>query len=77
MVNNFDVLKKMSADNKDIRLGTDVTFMKKVKAGTQVTVGIAGDVIGSIYHGDLSVCLILFDKQQFNETKAELEEQSK
>lgn len=71
-INNFDVLKKMAADNLDIRLGVDVVELKKVKAGTEVTVGIGGDVVGSVYTGDLSVCLILFNKKQFDETRRAL-----
>lgn len=72
-VNNFDVLKQMAADNKDIRLGTDVVQLKKVKAGTEVTVGIGGDVVGSVYAGDLNVCLILFNKKQFDDLKSQME----
>jgi len=42
MINNFDVLKRMSAENMDIRMGTDVLNMKAVKAGTQITMGAPG-----------------------------------
>jgi hypothetical protein len=73
-VNNFDVLKRMAAENLDIRLGTDVVRVKKVKAGTEVTVGIGCDAVGSIAVGDLHVCLILFSKKQFDWVKEKIEE---
>jgi len=72
-VNNFDVLKRMAAENKDIRLGVDVLNMKKVKAGTQLTMGIAGDVITPIFLGELNCCLVIFNKKQFDELKAAME----
>ena len=72
-VNNFDVLKRMSADNKDIRMSTDVLNMKAVKAGSQITIEIAGNVLAKVMFGELNACLILFDKKQFNETKDRME----
>lgn len=72
-VSNFDVLKRMSMDNLDIRLGTDVINMSKVKAGTQVTIGIGGDVLAPIFNGEVQTCLILYDKKQFAITKKQLE----
>jgi hypothetical protein len=72
-VNNFDVLKRMSAENKDIRLGVDVLNMKKVRAGSQVTIGIAGDVVTPVFTGELCACLLIYNKKQFNETKAAIE----
>ncbi len=72
-VNNFDVLKRMCADNKDIRMGTDVLNMKAVKAGSQITMGIAGNVLAKVMFGELNACLILFDKKQFEQTKATME----
>jgi hypothetical protein len=72
-VNNFDVLKRMAAENLDIRLGTDVLNMKTVKAGTQITMGIGGNVLTPIFVGELNACLILFNKKQFNELKAKME----
>lgn len=74
-VNGFDVLKKMSADNKKIMLATadNILRMSKVKAGTQITIGVSGDVLNQIYRGEMNCSFILFDSQQFKETKAELE----
>jgi len=72
-VSNFDVLKRMSKDNLDIRLGTDFLGAKAVKAGSQVTMGIAGNVLGEITFGDSQACLLLYNKKQFAETKKALE----
>lgn len=72
-VNNFDVLKKMAADELDIRMAPDILRMQKVKAGTQVTVGIPGNVCGQIMTGELVGCLLLWNKKQFDETKKALE----
>jgi hypothetical protein len=72
-VNNFDVLKRMSSENLDIRMGTDFLGAKAVKAGSQVTMGIAGNVLAQITFGELNACLIIFNKKQFNELKAKME----
>lgn len=72
-VNNFDVLKKMSADNLDIRLGTDFLGGKTNRQGCRIEIGIAGNPLGELLAGDLRACLILFNKKQFDETKAKLE----
>lgn len=75
-VNNFDVLKRMSAENMDIRLAPagNVLRMQKVKAGTQLTIGVEGDVLWPITSGELIPNLILFSKKQFDELKAKMEE---
>lgn len=74
-VNNFDVLKKMAAENKDIRAAStgNIREMKKVKAGTNLTFGVAGDVVGGLALGKLSAFLVIFDNEQFEQTKADLE----
>lgn len=79
LVSNFDVLKKMSADNLDIRIAPigNVLNMKAVKAGTQITIGVQGNMIGAILSGELIGCLMLYDKKQFDETKALLSEEIK
>ena len=76
-VNNFDALKRMAAENKDIRLGTDVLNMKAVKAGSQITMGIAGNVLAQLMFGELNACLILYNKKQFIETVATMESENK
>lgn len=77
-VNNFDVLKQMSAENLDIRMSpsTNIVNMNKTKAGTQVTIGAEGDVLNPIMRGDLGVCLMMWNTKQFNELKARMEAES-
>jgi hypothetical protein len=70
---NFDVLKAMSLRNQDIRIGTDLLTIKKVKAGSQITIGIAGDVVAPLFVGRLRACLVIFDVEQFDAIKAELQ----
>ena len=72
-INNFDVLKRMSTENMDIRVGTDVINLKAVKAGTQITMGAPGNVVTPIFLGELNACLLLFNKKQFDELKAKME----
>ena len=73
-VNNFDVLKRMGAENKNIQLCTTVTDMNyNAKVGTKVSVGVPGNVCFEIESGKLSACLLLFSKQQFDELKALME----
>ena len=72
-VSNFDVLKHMCAENKDIRLSSELLRMQKVKAGTQVTIGVAGDVVGALFSGELVGCFLLYNKEQFKELKAKME----
>jgi len=74
-VNSFDILKQMCADNADIRLAPaeNITYLRKVKAGTQVTIGVAGDVVGGIYSGQLTAFLLVYDVKQFQATKAKIE----
>jgi hypothetical protein len=76
IVNNFDVLKRMASENKDIRMGAEVLNMKAVKAGSQITMGIAGNVLADLMFGKLKACLILFDTKQFDELKDLMEKDS-
>lgn len=74
MVNNFDVLKRMGELNRKIQLAPlgNIVNVRKVKAGTQVTIGVGGDVVGSIAAGDFVGGLILADKSEFEATRDEL-----
>lgn len=75
-VNNFDVLKRMAAENKDIRLCSTVTDMNyNAKSGTKVTVGVPGNVCFDINSGKLNAVLLVFDIGQFNELKKAMEAQ--
>jgi hypothetical protein len=77
MINNFDVLKRMSADNRDIRMApSNLLRANYTKAGTQVTMGVEGNVVGGLLNGNLVACLLLWDREQFNATKAQLEQES-
>lgn len=71
--NNFDVLKRMAADNLDIRLSNEILNMQTSKKGTRVTLGIAGDVLNPIFRGTMQCCMICFDLEQFEATKKKLE----
>lgn len=74
-VNNFDVLKAIGERNGSIQLAplSNIINMKKVKAGTQITIGVGGDVIFGIMEGKYVGGLILADKAQFDAIKEEME----
>jgi hypothetical protein len=74
-VSNFDVLKRMGDEDKDIRMATaeHILRMQKVKAGTQITFGVQGDVIGEIHNRMLGGCFLLFNWEQFKEVRARME----
>lgn len=66
----------MGKRNLDIRLAplSNVTNLKKVRAGTQVTIGVEGDVVAAIgIEGKYVGGLILADKEQFNALVKEME----
>ena len=74
--NSFEVLRLMSERNLDIRLAPisqNLVRAQKVKAGTQITIGFAGDVVGAIFAGRFVGGLILADAKQFHAIEAELE----
>ena len=74
-VNNFDVLKQMCAENKTIQLCTTITQMNysQKKGGTEVSVGVPGNICFDIESGKMNAVLLLWDVEQFNEIKAKLE----
>ena len=75
-MNNFDVLKVMGERNMDIRIAplVNITNLRKVRAGTQVTIGVEGDVVLAIgIEQKFLGGLILADKTEFMAVKAELE----
>jgi hypothetical protein len=71
----------MAEKNLDIRLATseNLTNMTAVHKGrdTNITIGVAGNVIGQIYHNELHLCLLIWNKEQFQQTKRELEAEQK
>ena len=74
MVSNFDVLKRMAAENKNIKLCTTVTQMNysQKKGGTEVSVGVPGNVCFEISEGRTNCLLLLFDIREFDELKAQM-----
>lgn len=73
-ISSFEVMKVMCERDMDIRIAPldNVINLKKVKAGTNVTIGVGGDVVGSIFAGDFVGGLILANKNQFREIEKEL-----
>ena len=76
-VNNFDVLKRMAAENKAVQLCTTITQMNysAKKGGTEVSVGVPGNVCFDIRDGKLNAVLLLWDVNEFNELKAIMEKE--
>ena len=78
-VNNFDVLKEMGV--RDMKVGLspldNIVNLKKVKHGTQVTIGVAGDLVAAlgIEHKFVGG-LILADKDEFGALKSEMQKVS-
>jgi len=77
-VGHFDICKVMAAENLDIQIAPleNVTNLRKVKAGTQVTIGVGGDVVAAIglenkYVGGLLLC----NREQYFAIKERLEAQ--
>jgi hypothetical protein len=72
-ISSFDVLKRMSEDNLDIRLATseNITNMNVVHKGkdTDITIGVAGNVIGAVMNNELHLCLLIWNKEQYQQTK--------
>ncbi len=74
-VNNFDVLKKMGELNGKIQMAPlgNIIHVKKVRAGTEITIGVAGDLVTAVFAGDFVGGLVLADKKEFDKLKAEME----
>lgn len=79
-VNNFDVLKKMSADNMDIMLLPNATNRHAVDVkgeNTYITYGAPKELGLRFLKGDKFVGgVILANETQYNEVKAKLEDTS-
>ena len=79
-ISSFDVLKRMSVENLDIRLSTsdNLRGMDAVHKGkdTNITIGVAGNVIGQIMNNELHLCLLIWNKEQYRATKAKMEVES-
>lgn len=78
-VSNFDVLKRMCAENLDIRLApaANIISLKTTKKGTQITIGVAGsDVVTKFALGELSAFIIMFDVAQFDKLKKRMTDEA-
>jgi hypothetical protein len=79
-ISNFDVLKRMCEKNMDIRLATSENLVRMTVChygrDTQITIGVQGNVIADICDHRLHCCLLLWDKQQYAEAKAELQREA-
>lgn len=78
-ISSFDVLKRMSEEDLDIRLATSENLrgMNAVHKGkdTDITIGVAGNVINAVLNNELHLCLLIWDKEQFRATKAKIEKE--
>ena len=77
-INNFDVLKRMAAENTSIQLCTTVTQMNysAKKGGTEVSVGVPGNVCFEMESGRMTAFLLLYNVREFNELKAQMARES-
>lgn len=74
-VNNFDVLKRMADENKSVQLCTTITQMNysAKKGGTEVSVGVPGNVCFEIESGRMNAVLLTWNVREFEELKAKME----
>jgi hypothetical protein len=75
-VGHFDICKAMSLEDQDISIAPldNITNLRKVKAGTQITIGVAGDKVAAIALENKYVGgLLLINREQYFATKARLE----
>ena len=75
LIHNLEVLRVMSERNMDIRLAplNNILRARHTKHGTQVTISVEGNVVGSIVNGTVVGGFILANKEQFDALKTELE----
>lgn len=74
---NFDVLREMSARGGNIQIAplNNILRMQKVKLGTQITIGVGGDVLTGITMGKFVGGLLLADRDEFTAIQLELDTQ--
>lgn len=79
-INNFDVLKRMGetcGDKLQLAPLGNIVNLRKVKAGTEVTIGVAGDVVAALGIEQRFVGgLILADKATFDALKVEMQREA-
>jgi hypothetical protein len=78
-VNSFDVMKRMSAENKDIQMFPDVVSAQTAKGGGHVTVGVSAELVTAMAVGSpkYKVFLLALNEEQYNAVSAALENESK
>jgi hypothetical protein len=74
-IGHFDICKVMARRGMDIRMSLldNVKLLRKVKAGTDITIGFEGNVIAEIAEGKTVGGLLLCNADQYFAVKAELE----
>ena len=72
-ISNFDVLKKMCADNRRILMSPEILQADQTRLGTRITFGIGDNVVAEIATDKMVGCVLLWDKEQFDEVKEQLE----
>ncbi len=76
-INNFDVLKRMSAENKRIWLAPTITEMNyNIKKGSEITFGIEGNVLFDLQHGKKSAVCLLWSVEEFNAMKSQMQNEA-
>lgn len=75
-IGHFDICNAMAMGGLDIRLSTleNITNLQKARHGTQVTIGVPGDLVSALgltnqFIGGLLLC----DQKQYFDTKRRLE----
>jgi len=74
-VSCFDVMREMSKRELDIvmgSLGSNLVRAQSTKRGTQLTIGMPGDIVGRVYNGNVVGALFLCDTKQYHEIEREL-----
>lgn len=75
-VSAFEVFLHMQeTDDHALKLAPmgNILEARATKAGTKVTIGVEGNVVGQILNGDFVGGFIMVDRARFNEIKAQLE----
>jgi hypothetical protein len=77
---HFDICREMAKRGLDIRMSllenvTNLRYSKRNK-GTTVSIGIDGNVVGSIFNNEFVGGLLLCNKEQYFAIQKELEVQS-
>lgn len=73
-INNFDVLKRMSAENKRIWLAPTITDMNyNANNGTKVTFGVEGNVCFDIEQGKKKAVCLLWSVAEFEEMRKQMQ----